>query len=139
MTMYLFKAYIGLNAVSGYHSAITIYCHVLEHTIQRQLSLAFSKKHMPLPRLRTYIRSRPLGYGPLLVKYEIFLNRRVFCTDRDLNSDCQILKQVSNQYATVLSLEAFVTKFVIIFLILSLNKLFTKNKLYTEGFFLGTF
>ena len=25
--MYLFKAYIGLNVVSGYHSAITIYCH----------------------------------------------------------------------------------------------------------------
>ena len=42
--MYLFKAYIALSAISGCHSAVTIYCHMLEQTIWLQLSLPFSKK-----------------------------------------------------------------------------------------------
>ena len=45
------KHTFGLNAFSCYHSAITIYCHVLEQTIWLQLSLPFSKKkHIPSPR-----------------------------------------------------------------------------------------
>ena len=42
--MYLFKVYIVLNAARGYHSAVTIYCHVQEQTIWLQLSSPFSKK-----------------------------------------------------------------------------------------------
>ena len=68
-----FKAYIGLNAVSSYHPAITIICRMLEQTIWLQLSLPISKKSTcllqdlkPGPRPRSIMdtRSRPLSYGP---------------------------------------------------------------------------